>query len=71
MFTRLHGRDVVNVRPTMLNDHRWFAPYIEIFAAQGLPSATTSAVHSFASRQNPEGYAAQIEAFAREGARPG
>ncbi len=71
MFMRLRGLDVVNVRPTMLDEHRWFAPYIEIFAAQRLPWAATSAVHSFAAQPDPEGYAALVEAFAREGARPG
>ncbi len=71
MFMHLRGLDVVNVRPTMLDERRWFAPYIEIFAAQRLPWAATSAVHSFAAQPDREGYAALVEAFAREGARPG
>ena len=70
MSTRLHERDVVNVADDALDEHRWFAPYVEIFAAERLPSATTAAVHSFTARPDPEGYAALVEAFAREGARP-
>lgn len=48
MFTRLPGRDFVNVRPTMFEDADWFVPYIETCASEKLPFAVTGAVESFA-----------------------
>lgn len=48
MFTRPEGMDwFVNLRPTMLDDPRWFSPFIETFTSEKLPWATTPAVHSF------------------------
>ena len=48
MFTRMEGLDAfVNLRPTMLDDHRWFAPFIETYVSEKLPWATTGAAHSF------------------------
>jgi hypothetical protein len=38
---------VVNVRPTMLDDHGWFAPFLETYARTRLPWAHTGAVRSF------------------------
>lgn len=38
---------VVNVRPTMFDDHAWFAPFLETFAKTKLPSMQTGAVRSF------------------------
>ena len=38
---------VVNVRPTMFDDHAWFAPFTETYARAKLPWAHTGAVHSF------------------------
>jgi hypothetical protein len=71
MFTRLHGIEVVNVRATMLDDHHWVVPFVEVFTAEKLPWATTPAVHSFAAQPDLDGYWPLVEAFAREGARPG
>jgi hypothetical protein len=49
MFTRPAVLpDVVNVRPTMFDDHGWFAPFIETYAKKKLPWTQTGAVHSFA-----------------------
>lgn len=71
MFTRAHGLDTfVNVRATMLDDHRWYAPFVEVFTAEKLPWAATSAHHSFPSQPDLEGYGALVEAFARDGPRP-
>jgi hypothetical protein len=71
MFTHAHGLDFfVNVRATMLDEHHWYAPFVEVFTSEKLPWATTSAVHSFATQPTLEGYAPLVEAFAREGARP-
>ena len=70
LFMRLDALGVVNVRPTMLDEHGWFRPYIEIFTAEKLVWAATPAVHSFPTQPDPQGYAPLIEAFARDGARP-
>jgi hypothetical protein len=71
MFTHPHGLDFfVNVRATMLDKHHWYAPFVEVFTSEKLPWAMTSAVHSFATQPDLEGYAPLVEAFAREGARP-
>lgn len=48
MFTRAEGMDwFVNLRPTMLDDPSWFAPFIETWTREKLPWATTPARHSF------------------------
>jgi hypothetical protein len=48
MFTRPEGMDFfVNLRPTMLDDARWFTPFVETCTAERLPWATTPAVHSY------------------------
>jgi hypothetical protein len=71
MFTHPHGLDfIVNVRATMLDEHRWYEPFVEVFTSEKLPWARTSAVHSFTTYPDREGYAPLVEAFAREGARP-
>jgi hypothetical protein len=71
MFTRPQGLDfLVNIRATMLDKRDWYMPFVEVFTSEKLPWATTSAIHSFSTQPDPEGYAPLIEAFAREGARP-
>jgi hypothetical protein len=48
MFTRAEGLDwFVNVRPTMLDEPRWFIPFVETFTEEKLAWATTPAVHSY------------------------
>lgn len=48
MFTRMQGLDAfVNLRPTMLDDHSWFTPFIETYVCEKLPWAVTPAKHSF------------------------
>lgn len=48
MFTRLaFAPGVVNVRPTMFDDHAWFAPFAETFTKTKLPWAVTGATRSF------------------------
>jgi hypothetical protein len=48
MFTRPEGMDAFdNVRATMLDDPRWFEPFIETWTSEKLPWATTPAVHSY------------------------
>lgn len=48
LFTRPVGFDFVNVRPTMLDDTRWFRPFMETYTSTKLPFAETGAVRSFA-----------------------
>jgi hypothetical protein len=48
MFTRPTGMDqFVNVRATLLDDARWFTPFIETYTSEKLAWVTTPAVHSF------------------------
>jgi len=48
MFTRPAALPhIVNVRPTMFDEHHWFAPFIETFTRTRLPWASTGAVHAF------------------------
>lgn len=47
MFTRPAMLPVVNVRPTMLEDHAWFVPFMETCTATRLPWAQTGAARSF------------------------
>jgi hypothetical protein len=71
MFTHPEGMDeFVNLRPSILDDHSWFVPFIEVWAQERLPWASTPAVHSFATQPRFEDYAELIGQFAREGARP-
>lgn len=48
VFTRAEGADwFVNVRPTMLDEHRDFEPFMEVWTSEKLPWATTPAVRSY------------------------
>lgn len=48
MFTRpAFLPHIVNVRPTMFDDHAWFAPFMETYTKTKLPWAHTGAVRSF------------------------
>ena len=47
MFTRVEQFGLVNLRPTMLDEHQDFTPFIETQTAEKLPWATTPARHSF------------------------
>ncbi|MBP7241883.1 GFA family protein [Amaricoccus sp.] len=49
MFTRFEagGMEIVNLRPTMLDDPSWFAPFVETWTSERLPWAQTPAVHSY------------------------
>jgi hypothetical protein len=65
MFTRPEGVDFfVNVRPTMLDDTKWFTPYIETFTSQKLPWATTPAVKSYPTYPAMEEYEGLIQGYA-------
>ena len=71
MFTRPEGfEQFVNLRPSTLDDHGWFVPFVEVWTREKLAWASTPAVHSFPTQPAFEQYAGLVEAFAREGARP-
>ncbi|WP_105384231.1 GFA family protein [Neorhizobium alkalisoli] len=65
MFTRPEGMDwFVNLRPTMLDDAKWFSPFIETYTSEKLPWATTSAVHSYETFPPFEAYEGLVREFA-------
>ena len=71
LFTRAEGFDwFVNLRPSALDDHGWFEPFIELFAAEKLPWAATGARHSYAGSPEMPEFETLMEAYASEGARP-
>ena len=71
MFTRPEGMDwFVNLRPTMLDDHGWFEPFIETFTGEKLSWATTSAKHSFETLPDLPDFEPLIAKYVREGVRP-
>lgn len=48
LFTRWDGMDeLVNLRPTMLDDTSWFAPFFETYTSEKLAFAETGARMSF------------------------
>ena len=43
MFTRADGMDwFVNLRPSMLDEHGWFAPFVETWTSEKLPWAVNA-----------------------------
>jgi len=70
LFTRPEGLDAfVNVRATMFDDAREFAPFIETYTSEALPWAKTPALHSFERLPPMEAYPELMAEFAggREG----
>jgi len=48
VFTRLPPQmPFVNVRASMLDDARWFVPFMETYTSEAFPWAKTGAAHSF------------------------
>lgn len=71
MFTRPPEVSwIVNLRPTVLDEHGWYVPFVEFFTDEKLPWATTPAVHSFAKFPDLTAFEPLMQAFAVEGARP-
>ena len=70
MFTRIaFAPHLVNVRPTMFDDHTWFAPFVETYTKTKLSWAVTGAPHSFEEFPPMEAFDGLMKAFAaREGA---
>ena len=71
MFTRPPGMDwFVNLRPSILDEHGWFAPFVEIFTGEKLPWAVTGARHSFATVPELAAFEPLMADYAATGARP-
>jgi hypothetical protein len=69
MFTRPAALPhIVNVRPTMFDDHTWFSPFMETYTKTMLPWARTDAKHSFAEFPPLEAYEGLITEFAQANA---
>jgi len=67
MFTRPEGMDwFVNLRPTMLQNPEWFAPFIETYTSERLPWARTPAVHSYEKLPAMEDYEGLVKEFAQQ-----
>ena len=71
LFTRPPGLDwFVNLRPSTLDDHRWFAPFAETWTSEKLPWAETGAAHGFAQVPELAAFEPLIADYAGQGARP-
>lgn len=65
MFSRPNGvEDLINLRPTMLDDASGYVPFIETWTSEKLPWATTPAQHSYAQLPERENFPALIQAYA-------
>ena len=65
VFTRPEGMDgLVNVRATMLDNPDASPPFIEFYREEGLPWASTGAVHSFATEPEDAEFPALLAEFA-------
>lgn len=64
MFTRAPAvPHIVNVRPTMFDDHAWFSPFIESFTKTKLPWAVTGARHAYEEFPPMEAYESLMKEF--------
>ena len=71
LFTRAEGFDwFVNLRPSTLDDHRWFEPFIEFWTSEKLSWAATSARHSYETTPEMAEFETLMQAYAAEGTRP-
>jgi hypothetical protein len=71
MFTRPEGIDLfVNLRPTMLDDATWFAPFVETYTSTRLPFAVTGAAHAFETFPPFDEYERLTKDYAARGAKP-
>ena len=67
VFTRAEGFDwFVNVRATMLDEHHWFEPFIELWTSERLAWAQTGARHSFQTSPAMEEFESLMRAFAEK-----
>ena len=66
--TRPAGMNLINVRPTMLDEHAWYRPWIETMTSEKFPWAQTGAKHSF--EKFPTDFADLIADFQTNGPGP-
>ena len=65
MFTRIPGYDeIVNIRPTLLEDLSWSEPFIETMTSEKLPWVETPARHRYENFPPPEDFSKLMEDFA-------
>ena len=65
MFTRPEGMDwFVNVRPTMLDDPSWYAPFIETWTSEKLAFAETGAPNSYEALPPMDAYEGLMKEYA-------
>lgn len=68
MFTRIApDPGFVNVRATMLDDARWFVPFVETWTDEALLWATTPARHRYPGVPPADAYPALIAEYAADG----
>jgi hypothetical protein len=71
MFTLPEGLDAfVNLRSSVLDEHGWFAPFIEVWTDEKLPWAATPAVHSYPTQPEVAEYQGLVAAYQERGAGP-
>ena len=71
MFTQPPDLDwFMNLRTTMLDDHAWAAPYVEIYRKEGFPWAATGAKHTFDGLPGEADWPRLMGEYAAAGARP-
>ena len=64
------GPGFVNLRPSVLDNHAWFVPFVEVFTEARLPWAETGALHSYPSFPSLADYRSLAREYAERGARP-
>ena len=71
VFSRPHGMDqLVNIRATMLDDHAWIVPFVEVYTDEAFAWAKTGARHSFPKIPEMEMWPRLVAEFAQTGPRP-
>lgn len=63
VFTRVTALPIVNIRATMLDNARWFVPFMETYTSEALPWAVTHAPHSYAKFPADADYQALMEDY--------
>ncbi len=62
-FTRVPQFGLVNVRATLLDDARWFVPYLETYRSTKLPWVEAPAKESYAEFPDPNDFPAVLERY--------
>lgn len=64
VLTRVVAAGLVNVRPTLLDDARWFVPYLETYSSTKLPWVSTPAIERCDEFPDPASYPELMAAYA-------